>query len=1214
MPNLFSRSRTISTPGKKSTSGALGGGNPVAPYDEFGRVNSRGSGSGMPLNFGGKKDRDKEKKRSQEGKPRTRTISTPKPEGDVVDAAIQIPDGSFLPLHLDRPRDESGEETVLEHDYGYLSYERHVILGLDEVARLVDVVATELGTRCLTTPFVFSTLALDISSSAIKRLIRAFLDTCANPTSPQAEHRWREEARFAGPHELGMCIRWGLARVVRVVGGQPVRGLISWDHYTEFRDSEAALNYPPTHFATFLPALPSVLKTVLLTLLSLLIRITAHSASSGHTPPTLSPLFGPLLFGLGPATLSFHHTYIHYLRAVNAMEHIMLAFIRWQDAPKTSLSLSDINTNVAYGSITSLGVPTRLKDWIRGYPSTLPPLPKQQERLQARRGARTLRIVSVRRNVRMYSPDLVKTAVGWASRPRTGQNENYGLAGSKEWERIAPSALNLPPRYSEGYKKRMNLPANFHPYTVPGSVPSTTSSTSSANSTLVDEKDSLGLGLGLGSRQGEDRFRSLTELKWGEFEAMGFGTLDMDEKKLQFDMTEGARTSRAAKRATLNWNDFSATGFTRTDAPLNATLQFSTPVVHTISSWPTHNADITKKLKKTQRALPPFGWDTEPVMGSEEMIEEAFMDVFCDLLYGGGWMDTERGEEIDRECNWALIEFKSLPINKTTAPQGIDPRTGTTVVLFEEFVPLEYRQQLAKESGTKRRLPFLFSPSIKSKQWKPAPTLNGRPYVVGHVPKSPSFREVEFEGLLRSNGSKVLTLSVQTPPSSTALSPPTTNRDQSAPRVAISSPPSMNSTVPTPPNKQLERAASDTPLTQGGGKKSRFRLPVPSPSTVRRSGLVPAEYSSVDFETRLASYSDDELYETASIKALTPAEKQERRMSRDDAWVDILVANHNRRMESQEAEWKGPGERVRGLKGGRSDPELASQEVAQVLAGIRARSPLSDDEREATPEPTRVEGTPVSPKNKEVKDEDPDVVSVMSYPKKRVGYFDLHPERRPGSGRTLPVRPQANADDSDGDDIPDELVYGMPERAPVLPPEPLRASFETEGSEYAPTSSASPVREIDVPEFADVEERREEMESGHSRAESTTLPQILLPTPDTPKPTGQSKTAALIEMYREREKQTFSTVTPSRLPLRSSSLHDKEEASHLVPVVIPSPASPSQPVMSNQHIDDEVDFDQEEVLLAPPDMLFEGSGRNSPGRYVHGEPLHNVLEEEEEED
>jgi hypothetical protein len=91
------------------------------------------------------------------------------------------------------------------------------------------------------------------------------------------------------------------------------------------------------------------------------------------------------------------------------------------------------------------------------------------------------------------------------------------------------------------------------------------------------------------------------------------------------------------------------------DAPLSATLQFSTPFTAMISSWPSQNAEITRKLKKTHKALPTFGWDTEPVIGNEEVIEEAFVDVFCDLIYGGGWMDLERGEMLDRDCNWALV-------------------------------------------------------------------------------------------------------------------------------------------------------------------------------------------------------------------------------------------------------------------------------------------------------------------------------------------------------------------------------------------------------------------------------------------------------------------------------------------------------------------------------------------------------------------------------
>ena len=125
-----------------------------------------------------------------------------------------------------------------EQDYGYLSYQRHVVLGLDEVDRLVRTVTDELGTRGLTTPFLFSSLALDVNSSGVRRLIQAFLRTCVSFPTLDAERTWREEARFAAPPELAMCLRWGLARVLRVSAGHAARGLISWDMYVEWSEAE----------------------------------------------------------------------------------------------------------------------------------------------------------------------------------------------------------------------------------------------------------------------------------------------------------------------------------------------------------------------------------------------------------------------------------------------------------------------------------------------------------------------------------------------------------------------------------------------------------------------------------------------------------------------------------------------------------------------------------------------------------------------------------------------------------------------------------------------------------------------------------------------------------------------------------------------------------------------------------------------------------------
>ena len=157
----------------------------------------------------------------------------------ALSPAPSFVDGSFLPLSLER---RPSEPKHRPNDYGFLSYERHVVLTPEQLARLVQVVVEELSSRGgITTPFIFSTTALDVSYSSIRRLLRAFLDTCDMRSADKAEAKWRDEARFAGLHELGMCLRWGLARVVRIHRGQEVRGLIPWEQYIRFRDSEAGV-------------------------------------------------------------------------------------------------------------------------------------------------------------------------------------------------------------------------------------------------------------------------------------------------------------------------------------------------------------------------------------------------------------------------------------------------------------------------------------------------------------------------------------------------------------------------------------------------------------------------------------------------------------------------------------------------------------------------------------------------------------------------------------------------------------------------------------------------------------------------------------------------------------------------------------------------------------------------------------------------------------
>lgn len=240
MPSLFSRARTTSTSKPSQTGNGT---------DEFGRVPT-------PLrnksSFTTPTKKDKKDKSA-----RARTLSTPDP--DAQDYFSDIPDGSFLPRSLDPPRFDAPEREITQ-DYGYLSYKRHIILGLEEISCLVDVTSHEICTRGLTTPFIFSTLALDVSTSATTRLIETFIKTC-DSVHPSVDQKWREEAQFAGPHELGMALRWGLARAVRIFGGLEVRGLLNYESYMDWRDSESGTTVfhlestDPSIAHTFLPQL-----------------------------------------------------------------------------------------------------------------------------------------------------------------------------------------------------------------------------------------------------------------------------------------------------------------------------------------------------------------------------------------------------------------------------------------------------------------------------------------------------------------------------------------------------------------------------------------------------------------------------------------------------------------------------------------------------------------------------------------------------------------------------------------------------------------------------------------------------------------------------------------------------------------------------------------------------------------------------------------------
>lgn len=538
------------------------------------------------------------------------------------------------------------------------------------------------------------------------------------------------------------------------------------------------------------------------------------------------------------------------------------------------------------------------------------------------------------------------------------------------------------------------------------------------------------------------------------------------------------------------------------------------------------------------------------------------------------------------------------------------------MILYEEFVPLEYRQKLAASGNNRKKLPSLFS--SKPKQWKPAATLNGKPYTLGSVPASPSYREVEFEGILRAgNTTRVIKVDpknnkpVASPLSKSISSPPprqfepisgplfTTKSDSPAhqPELIQTEPFQIPTPIQTPtiPSSSPIEPGGETPTKQ----KHRFRipggLPVGGPaSTRRRSGLPPAEYDTIDFETRLASYSDDELNGGLG----RPMTRREKRQSRDDAWVDILVSGSSRRLGAQDAV----------MKARRSDPDLAKQEIAQVLATF---NPPSDDEQDeifmepvdvptrfsAENPPNSIDHGPFGANTTEAEEEEEEEEETTPAQRpRRVGYFDMHPERKragiPNTEDDPRTRLAYDDSDSEGDCPRKESLdwsqqHGDSEReqrAPVL----------IQNITFPRPLPQKPVARLSPP---------------HTNGEVLLPPPTIVQPQQTP---PKSKTSSLIEAFREKEKASaLPAPQPARLspqPARLSpqppvTAQPAPQPTRPLPSPVPTPGPSSIPPSPPKTPPPGPPED-------PPTQLDQSP--NGPGRYIHGAPLHNVLEEEEE--
>ena len=146
------------------------------------------------------------------------------------------------------------------------------------------------------------------------------------------------------------------------------------------------------------------------------------------------------------------------------------------------------------------------------------------------RCGRTSRPHVCQRNYRIYTLYLFKCATIRAYE-WSGSTLQFTSTQSRDRERSCPPALKPGPRYADSFMERMDLCSTFHAY-----INVASSNASIASSIVLRHY----FGLGELEITDEERFRSPTATKWGEFEATAFDGLESSDKKLQVDLNRSA--------------------------------------------------------------------------------------------------------------------------------------------------------------------------------------------------------------------------------------------------------------------------------------------------------------------------------------------------------------------------------------------------------------------------------------------------------------------------------------------------------------------------------------------------------------------------------------------------------------------------------------------------------------------------------------------------
>jgi len=683
---------------------------------------------------------------------------------------------------------------------------------------------------------------------------------------------------------LAAVLKWTLARLGRVFPvpipvheqsikkGEPAadqnilvhqRGFLDLEIYSRWAAAEKKNGHPATAFSSFLDNLGSSSLALIVALFSLLSSTTSYSHKNGMSPSRLARLFGPLLFGL-PEDETFEKTYEAFVKAGNATEHLLLAYIR--DS----------------GTIESL--PTRLADHVKGYPAML-----SSDTTKSSRSVRGVPMTHVNRTVRLYSLDLLQTAC-----------EMDVADQCPEWKACCASndSVGKDPQLSDRYRNLINL-----------------RSAKKQGRSSSTPKGSVEI----------EHYTSLVDKKWGDFMHEGFSA--PDDSKLTFDLRESERKARNERPGSVHWSQFEKSGFVFADDGLASVLSFDDGLREDMEKWPAERAELMDKLRKATQKIPEFPYDTTPYIVSSPSLDlnesgqwekkpvsrfdEVFAEVYADTLLGNGW--SNRDEQTHRNSNFAVVQYKSRPTPSTVGSQSsgasnqtrsqaedADDRMDAAWFVVEEIVPSHYRSEL-EASGrpkTKSRASLRKLNIFRKRKEE----VSGGGGSLGANAGGNSSRYLtndrsSFDDVFRPGaGGSTKKLYLGKDPASFS---PNLERKSSASTVRQNQ--WAGEGEESSGGSKLKTTLSSLTTMRTKSVKMKKRDDDAPPPTPPKNGMTAStSFGSEDFDTRSLHDAELDKFNQADSRKRGLL-KHGRRQSKDDSWLDVMIRANGFRMAGQDA-------------------------------------------------------------------------------------------------------------------------------------------------------------------------------------------------------------------------------------------------------------------------------------------------------------------------